>query len=84
MPTTSNPYRGLRYPAEVIWHAVWLCHCFSPSLRDVELILADRGMVVSYDSQPREHPRVGPALRSAVRHHTQATAAQAGRLVAPR
>ncbi len=46
----SNPYRGFRYPAEVIQHAVWLYHCFSLSLRDVELILAARGVVVSYES----------------------------------
>ncbi len=47
---TSNPFRGFRYPAEVIQHAVWLYHCFSLSLRDVELILAARGIVVSYES----------------------------------
>jgi putative transposase len=29
---------------------VWLYHCFSLSLRDVELILAARGIVVSYES----------------------------------
>jgi putative transposase len=34
----------------VIQHAVWLYHCFSLSLRDVELILAARGIVVSYES----------------------------------
>src|SRR3954471_15412949 len=50
MATSSNPYRGFRYPAEVIQHAVWLYHCFSLSLRDVELILAARGVVVSYES----------------------------------
>jgi putative transposase len=48
--TTPNPFRGFRYPAEVIEHAVWLYHCFSLSLRDVELILAARGIVVSYES----------------------------------
>jgi putative transposase len=48
--TTTSPYRGFRYPAEVIQHAVWLYHCFSLSLRDVELILATRGIVVSYES----------------------------------
>jgi transposase-like protein len=32
----------------VIKHAVWLHHCFS--LRDVETILAARGVVVSYES----------------------------------
>ena len=50
MTTASNPYRGFRYPAEVIQQAVWLYHCFSLSLRDVELILAARGVVVSYES----------------------------------
>ena len=50
MTTTSDPCRGLCYLAEVIGHAVWLYHCFSPNLRDVELILAGRGVVVSYES----------------------------------
>jgi putative transposase len=47
---TSNPFRGFRYPAEVIQHAVWLYHCFSLSLRDVETILAARGILVSYET----------------------------------
>ena len=50
MTTPPSPYRGFRYPAEVIEHAVWLYHCFSLSLRDVETILAARGVVVSYES----------------------------------
>jgi putative transposase len=50
MSTTLNPYRGFRFPAEVIKQAVWLYHCFSLSLREVELILAARGIVVSYDT----------------------------------
>ncbi len=45
-----NPYRGFRYPAEVIQHAGWLYHCFSLSLHDVETILSARGVVVSYES----------------------------------
>ena len=48
--TSSNPYRGFRYPGEVIQHAVWLYHCFSLSLRDVETILAARGILVSYET----------------------------------
>ena len=50
MASSLNPYRGFRFPAEVIEHAVWLYHCFSLSLRDVELILAARGVTVSYES----------------------------------
>jgi putative transposase len=50
MTTPPTPYRGFRFPAEMIEHAVWLYHCFSLSLRDVGTILATRGVVVSYES----------------------------------
>ena len=50
MSTISNPYRSFRFPAEIINQAVWLYHCFSLSLREVELILAARGIVVSYET----------------------------------
>ena len=50
MTPSPNPCRGFRFPAEVIQHAVWLYHCFSLSLRDVETILAARGVVVSYET----------------------------------
>jgi len=50
MTTSPNPYRGFRFPADVIERAVWLYHCFSLSLRDIETILAARGIVVSYES----------------------------------
>ena len=50
MTTLPNPNRGFRFPAEVIEYAVWLYHCFSLSLRDAELILATRGVVVSDES----------------------------------
>jgi putative transposase len=50
MSTPSNPYQGFRFPAEIINQAVWLYHCFSLSLREVELILAARGIVVSYET----------------------------------
>jgi putative transposase len=43
-------YPGYRFPAEIIRHAVWLYHVFSLSLRDVELILAERGVTVTRES----------------------------------
>src|SRR3954463_3705972 len=43
-------YPGYRFPAEIISHAVWLYHVFSLSLRDVELILSERGVVVTHES----------------------------------
>ena len=43
-------YPGFRFPAEVISHAVWLYHVFSLSLRDVELILVERGIGATHES----------------------------------
>ena len=49
-------YPRHRFPAEIISHAVWLYHVFSLSLRDVELILAERGIVVTHRAFGR-HPK---------------------------
>ena len=47
MMKMPDPYRGFRFPAEIIAHAVWLYHCFSLSLRDVEELMLARGVVVT-------------------------------------
>ncbi|MCP4272636.1 MAG: IS6 family transposase [Gammaproteobacteria bacterium] len=39
-----------RYPAQIISHAVWLYHRFTLSFRDIEDILAARGVIVSYET----------------------------------
>ena len=41
--------RGHRFPAEIISHGVWLYHRFTLSFRDVEDLLAERGIIVSYE-----------------------------------
>jgi putative transposase len=53
MTPPPDPHYRHRFPAEIISHAVWLYHMFSLSLRDVELILAERGVVVSYETVRR-------------------------------
>jgi putative transposase len=50
MASRPKTYRRHRFPAEIISHAVWLYHVFSLSLRDVELILAERGVFVTHES----------------------------------
>ena len=50
MTPESLTYAGYRFPTEIISHAVWLYHVFSLSLRDVELILAERGITVSHET----------------------------------
>ena len=49
---TSPPpsYRGYRFPPEIISHAVWLYHRFGLSFRDVEDLLAERGVTVTYEA----------------------------------
>jgi putative transposase len=47
MNDTQNPYAGDRYPAEIISHAVWLYVRFTLSDRDVEELLAARGILVT-------------------------------------
>ncbi len=50
MKSSTPSYRGHRFPPEIITHAVWLYHRFCLSLRDVEDLLAERGIVVSYET----------------------------------
>ncbi len=66
---TSEPatYPGFRFPAEIIRHATWLYHLFGLSLRDVELILAERGVVVSHESIRRWCTRFGADFAARLR-----------------
>ena len=50
MPSQSPSYHGYRFPPEIISHAVWLYHRFCLSFRDVEDLLAQRGITVSYET----------------------------------
>jgi len=43
-------YHRHRFPAEIIAHAVWLYYRFPLSLRDVEDLLAERGIKVSFQT----------------------------------
>ena len=43
-------YHRHRFPAEIIGHAVWLYHRFNLSFRDIEELLASRGVLVSNES----------------------------------
>ena len=43
-------YKRHRFPPEVIAHAVWLYYRFALSFRDIEEMLASRGVTVSYEA----------------------------------
>lgn len=69
MKTEPSAYHGFGFPAEIIAHAVWLYHCFSLSLCEVETILAQRGIVVSYESIRAWGLRFGRAFANALKRH---------------
>lgn len=50
MKCQSTRYKRHRYPPEIIQHAVWLYYRFNVSHRDVEDILARRGVLVTHES----------------------------------
>lgn len=50
MSKSSTPYKRHRFPREIIQYAVWIYYRFNLSHRDVEDLLAERGIVVSYES----------------------------------
>src|SRR5512134_942878 len=53
MKRTPDPHYRHRFPAEIISHAVWLYYTFCLSFRDVELMLAERGVTLSYETVRR-------------------------------
>ena len=48
MPPLS--YSGYRFPPDIIQRAVWMYLRFTLSFRDVDELLAERGIVVTYES----------------------------------
>ena len=50
MKRPASLYKRHRFPPEIIQHAVWLYHRFNLSTRDIEDLLAERGILVSYES----------------------------------
>ena len=50
MNRATNPYRRHRFPPAIIRYAVWLYHRFNLSHRDIEDLLAERGIEASYES----------------------------------
>ena len=53
MGSASASYRGHRYSAEVISHCVWLYFRFPLSFREVEELMLQRGVTVSYETVRR-------------------------------
>ena len=56
-------YKRHRFPPEVISYAVWLYHRFNLSHRDIDDLLAERGITVSHESTRLWCIKFGPQWR---------------------
>jgi putative transposase len=64
---TKISYAGYRFPPEIIQQAIWLYLRFTLSFRDVEDLLAERGIVVSYETVRRWVNHFGPMIAADLR-----------------
>ncbi len=60
-------YRRHRFPPEIISHAVWLYHRFTLSFRDLEHLLAERCITVSYEAIRSWCRKFGPEYARTLR-----------------
>src|SRR4030088_3427260 len=60
-------YRRHRFPPPIIQHAIWLYLRFTLSYRDVEELLAERGLDVSYETLRRWVLKFGPGFARRLR-----------------
>jgi putative transposase len=67
-PPAINPYKRHRFPAEIVSHSVWLYYRFSLSYRDVEELMAERGVTLSYEAVRYWCRKFGQAYANALRH----------------
>jgi putative transposase len=66
-----NSYKRFPYPKQILGHAIWLYHRFSLSHRDVEDLLAERGIDVSYESIRLWCNKFGPQYARRLKHRHQ-------------
>jgi putative transposase len=67
MNALPNPYSGYRCLAEIIRHGVWFYFRFALSYRDVEEILAIRGIVVSHGAVRQWRLKFGQRYANRIR-----------------
>ena len=60
-------YHRHRFPPEIIQHAIWLYLRFTLSYRDVEELLAERGLDISYETVRRWVLKFGPTIARRLR-----------------
>ncbi len=71
MNTSNTQYKRHRFPAEIIQHAVWLYYRFNLSHRDIEDLLAERGITVSYEASRLWCNKFGPQYARRLKRRQQ-------------
>ncbi|GHO63869.1 IS6 family transposase [Ktedonobacter sp. SOSP1-52] len=66
-------YRGYRFPAEIISHCVWLYFRFSVSFRDIEEIMAERGVGLTYETIRQWCLKCGQTYANELKHRRPKT-----------
>ena len=66
-----NIYKRHRFPPDIISYAVWLYHRFNLSHRDIEDLLAERGITVSHESIRLWCIKFGPKFARRLRRKHQ-------------
>ena len=64
---TKISYSGYRFPSEIIQQAIWLYVRFTLSFRDVEDLLTERGIMLSYETIRRWVNHFGPKIAADLR-----------------
>ena len=64
---TKISHSGYRFSPEIIQQAIWLYVRFTLSFRDVDDLLAERGIVVSYETVRRWENHFGPKIAADLR-----------------
>ncbi len=67
MPSAPISYKRHRFPPQIISYVVWLYHRFSLSLREVEEMLLERGIILTYETIRQWGIKFGPAYTRQLR-----------------
>jgi len=71
MDKPTSMYKRHRFPPEIIQHTVWLYHRFNLSARDIEDLIAERGIAISYESIRLWCIKFGPRCAKRLRRRNQ-------------
>jgi putative transposase len=71
MDKPASMYKRHRFPPEIIQHTVWLYHRFNLSTRDIEDLMAEREIAISYESIRLWCIKFGPKYAKRLRRRHQ-------------